>query len=44
MKQDYYGYTGLTEAWHRLQATAGPVNLQEFFPFAIGATADDVGI
>jgi hypothetical protein len=44
MKQDYYGYTGLTDAWHRLQATSGPVNLQEFFPFAIGATADDVGI
>jgi len=44
MKQDYYGYTGLVDAWHRLQATPGPVNLQEFFPFAIGATADDVGI
>ena len=42
MKQDYYGYGGLTEAWHRLQSTPGPVNLQEFFPFAIGATADDV--
>jgi hypothetical protein len=44
MKQDYYGYHGLVDAWHRLQATPGPVNLQEFFPFAIGATADDVGI
>jgi hypothetical protein len=44
MKQDYYGYHGLVDAWHRLQATSGPVNLQEFFPFAIGATADDVGI
>ena len=44
MKQDYYGYTGLVDAWHRLQATSGPVNLQEFFPWAIGATADDVGI
>jgi len=44
MKQDYYGYTGLVDAWHRLQATPGPVNLQEFFPFAIGATADDVRI
>jgi hypothetical protein len=44
MKQDYYGYAGLVDAWHRLQATSGPVNLQEFFPFAIGATADDMGI
>ena len=44
MKQDYYGYTGLVDAWHRLQATSGPVNLQEYFPWAIGATADDVGI
>ena len=42
MKQDYYGYAGLVDAWHRLQATPGPVNLQEFFPFAIGATADDI--
>lgn len=44
MKQDYYGYTGLVDAWHRLQATSGPVNLREYFPWAIGATADDVGI
>ncbi len=44
MKQDYYGYHGLVRAWHRLQETNGPVNLQEFFPWAVGATADDVGI
>jgi len=41
MKQDYYGYAGLVDSWRRLQETPGPVNLQEFFPFAVGATADD---
>jgi len=43
MKQDYYGYAGLVDSWRRLQATRGPVDLQEFFPFAVGATADDFG-
>lgn len=42
MKQDYYGYAGLTDAWERMNATSGPVNVQEYFPFAVGATADDV--
>jgi hypothetical protein len=42
-KEDYYGMDGLTDAWHRLQATRGPVNLQEFIPSAFGATADDFG-
>ncbi len=44
MKEGYYGYHGLVRAWHRLQETSGPVNLQEDFPWAGGATADDVGI
>ena len=42
MKADYYGYEGLVAAWHRLQETAGPVELERFFPWAVGATADDV--
>jgi hypothetical protein len=42
MKEDYYGYEGLVAAWHRLQRTAGAVKLQEFFPWAVGATADDL--
>ena len=44
IKEGYYGYHGLVRAWHRLQETSGPVNLQEYFPWAVGATADDVGI
>jgi hypothetical protein len=44
MKADYYGYDGLVDAWHRLQCTSGPVELERFFPWAVGATADDVAV
>lgn len=41
-KEDYYGYTGAVDSWRRLQRTPGPVRMEEFFPWAVGATADDV--
>lgn len=44
MKADYYGYDGLVDAWLRLQSTSGPVELERFFPWAVGATADDVTV
>ena len=32
------------DAWLRLQSTSGPVELERFFPWAVGATADDVTV
>ena len=40
-KQDFYGYDGLLSAWEKLQFTAGPVRLAEYFTFLHDATLVD---